>query len=1480
MSNLEDKPLFEDVFKLENDTPAEAITSDGDISYANIQAQILANRTRYLKEQLDAYNGLIKSGELPFSDSAAANDAIVAGRIPEGGVFSVRSTSAYYWAEEFKNVAGEIVSTGKLLPSDLMVTPLLGISSSDPDGTITGLAVTNNEQYFGVIQDAGNQHPVIYYKNANGIAVKIESPIGLAVLKNNVREYTELITAQRDTDLGVVPDGFTCWVTNSSDNTLADEYINVAGTLTATGRKMPSADSVNNIYATLSPAIQLINAGELADISTASLSLNQLALGIRSLYSQSAQAVASTGETVLNIVGTSAVFFDSISTASATSLLTLSASNSTGSLFEFKILPHESVTDGILTTPFRNRIFTADEVTDVTQEASVVRVRMLLALDNQYTSSGEFNIFDKHGVFAPTSQALASTRTALSVSTHSAGGIQLMIPTTDITGAGYTVDLASVKAYIRDKLGPLSLWYRTSVNSTRNVAAFFVAGPGTVSVIADAGVTISAVVYSASSASPSGDYAKEASLKIETLHRKYREYSSPFAVKKLADQSLNTPAESIVSLINVNTPENNNAGYYTVEFKDADDVVQGRLFWPAALTNYDNGKFYSPYGLFDFLALDFVSASIRDTVAVAIYSNPDVRISVSASAYTVIDINGAFSPATSNGANSATSLCVAGTSETRGVQFVVPVSALTNAGYAATTDTIADDVQAYLSERANASLFAGFRSGDSTIAQDGFSDYFRLRLPAGDYTVVKSSTTSSGWIGGSYSVMHQPVTPPVYIGLRSRLTADVKNELSMGYSNYPIELKASFPVGAVPSSSCLIVKDSDGNEYPAQFADEFYPNLRAGINTGYHADNSLAAGSVFIMDTLATGEQKFYELLAYNRAKNQASEVHPQLVKITNGYQITVDGYVFAFTRQFAFGLATITDPTGTVHNINHAVYFSEVVSAAGVDVLMNQFSSFRLVNTGPVFSEIELVVLNPAGANVPAGVLEATIRYRIYKNGKVRLYVMTKAVSEIAAGLLYGVTSRVNFADGSYTYDATWAQCYWTDSVSSKKFSASVGFSNGDIHRDGTTYGPTRPVYATVLNPSGSTTRMYAGWRFTSVTDTSFTDWLVDKDWTWSHMIAIDCDNSMATMSASNLASQTLNAPVGYLGHCGFPAAKVRKIMSLLEEHLFGSLEWWESSDSVSSGGGASVTNSLYSHTGDIAKAVKSGNVNLNTLYNNFSSYMATYYGSITGPGPYYTSGTLQLQFASRLVIPVYEWLYKLAVSAGDTEKQTALKAGIGSLASAMMTYYNAQGGINLRGNLTGQGNSNSNATGLRTLALAIYMGLDTDGTMLAAFNAIETMLTASNQFMMVQNIPSDAFRGRVNREMYLHYQVYAANNYLFACKLLGRTPAFDLVNFIISATGGMGGFKEIDFCISESRRGDANTISFALFPLMLSGRASGVNAAEKLIDNFTTQYGAKPGYPLRFFDFDGVTATSALSSVSFVATTLADIWLHYNFA
>ncbi|MCP6220913.1 hypothetical protein NL448_00005, partial [Klebsiella pneumoniae] len=198
--------------------------------------------------------------------------------------------------------------------------------------------------------------------------------------------------------------------------------------------------------------------------------------------------------------------------------------------------------------------------------------------------------------------------------------------------------------------------------------------------------------------------------------------------------------------------------------------------------------------------------------------------------------------------------------------------------------------------------------------------------------------------------------------------------------------------------------------------------------------------------------------------------------------------------------------------------------------------------------------------------------------------------------------------------------------------------------------------------------------------------------------------------------------------------------------------------------------------------------------------------------------------------------------------------------------------------------GNSNSNAVAMRAIALGIYAGQDdSSGSYLTAYNAIEALLTSRTGYMRVEGIITDGNGGvssQLGQAMYLHYQAYATNNYLFASRLLSRTPVFDLVNFILLATGGMGGFRDIDYCISESRRGSANTVSFALYPLLLSESASAGNAAAALLDKFKSEYGPKPGFPIRFWGFDGTTAAgNYVTDVSFVGTTLADIWLYYYF-
>nr|WP_232551442.1 GDSL-type esterase/lipase family protein [Klebsiella michiganensis] len=119
-------------------------------------------------------------------------------------------------------------------------------TSSDPDGTIAGLAATTDGQSFWVAQGPDALSAAWQYQNKAGVAVLQAKQPGTAAVTGTIREFPTLAAAQSDADAGNILNGAKCWVTNSTDSDLADEYINSAGTLTATGLKMPSVATIAN----------------------------------------------------------------------------------------------------------------------------------------------------------------------------------------------------------------------------------------------------------------------------------------------------------------------------------------------------------------------------------------------------------------------------------------------------------------------------------------------------------------------------------------------------------------------------------------------------------------------------------------------------------------------------------------------------------------------------------------------------------------------------------------------------------------------------------------------------------------------------------------------------------------------------------------------------------------------------------------------------------------------------------------------------------------------------------------------------------------------------------------------------------------------------------------------------------------------------------------------------------------------------------
>nr|DAR38679.1 MAG TPA: tail spike [Caudoviricetes sp.] len=117
-------------------------------------------------------------------------------------------------------------------------------TASDPDGTIAGLAATTDGQSFWVAQGPDALSAAWQYQNKAGVAVLQAKQPGTAAITGTIREFPTLAAAQADADAGNIPTGSTAYYRNTDDSVLAVEVINNGGTLEATGRKMPSYESV------------------------------------------------------------------------------------------------------------------------------------------------------------------------------------------------------------------------------------------------------------------------------------------------------------------------------------------------------------------------------------------------------------------------------------------------------------------------------------------------------------------------------------------------------------------------------------------------------------------------------------------------------------------------------------------------------------------------------------------------------------------------------------------------------------------------------------------------------------------------------------------------------------------------------------------------------------------------------------------------------------------------------------------------------------------------------------------------------------------------------------------------------------------------------------------------------------------------------------------------------------------------------------
>ena len=228
---------------------------------------------------------------------------------------------------------------------------------------------------------------------------------------------------------------------------------------------------------------------------------------------------------------------------------------------------------------------------------------------------------------------------------------------------------------------------------------------------------------------------------------------------------------------------------------------------------------------------------------------------------------------------------------------------------------------------------------------------------------------------------------------------------------------------------------------------------------------------------------------------------------------------------------------------------------------------------------------------------------------------------------------------------------------------------------------------------------------------------------------------------------------------------------------------------------------------------------------------------------------------------------LYQLALKYDNQVKIDALKAVVSRLSSQ------AYSGLI---EVTTPVNSNFYAAGFRLWAMAVQMGLDTTGKYAAALTMLDGKYSSRSNFATTQNIITDNELQNIITARYLHYQVYAANNYLIGCSIANRQPTFDLSSFVLDSIHSYGGISEIDFCIAETRRNGPSTVAFIFHILMQDYDTSKLEAASRLLNAFNEYLCNVRGNQYKLWDaYSHINISTSFSDVLFAANIFADTFI-----
>ncbi|MCC5009840.1 hypothetical protein LMJ06_08085 [Klebsiella pneumoniae] len=876
---------------------------------------------------------------------------------------------------------------------------------------------------------------------------------------------------------------------------------------------------------------------------------------------------------------------------------------------------------------------------------------------------------------------------------------------------------------------------------------------------------------------------------------------------------------------------------------DDNQTIFSRKIYPGE--SFANGVWRTPYRDYTFKASpdEISSVTIGDTVTIIVMLSaltPDAWFDGASN--TVFSDGFTTMP---QGAQAGASVNSVAGGDGGTVRFGLLNSDITGAGYPLTTD----GVTGYFANTFN-NIAVHYRA----VAPSLYIDTKISGVFNGLATVTIESPATAEIEQYTYPEA-EVMAPATLVGTYN---ADIKNITAVDMAGVPSEIAIQFPPGEVSTHAALRLTDENGVEYPCQFAGDMDANLRRDSDISRYVDASFNTGKIIFFADLPANATRRFRLETYGtRGKTAAEWGYPKLRKnvALDRWEITVGEFTWQF-RTDTGAVASVLKGGASigVQTLRRIIAVTNGAAVENTDIIS---ASLALINTGPVFAEVEQTVYHAGQGGVQAGDIKSVTRYRLFNTGALYIYNVFRAEREIPANNLYGVRLDVQLSGGA---DATYSIHAGASIASNVPFEGHTTwnlvneFVMSDTVRDTISneniWGCVRPYTATMLL-QGTALRSRSGWLFTALDNRNLLEYVTPKNWTWpaGHWLfpysVGDAENT--------ISNRVLNRPCGVF-YRGTPTHVLRqRIYQQMERLMDGVFELYTDSDR----GQVSATDYSgyrYPQVYGLYDALRNGE-DFDTRYGYFKTFIADKIGSYSNAGNAYLTGAWTLQFSGRMCFAAVEMYYRYAQKINNTTVMDDLKIFIASACDGLAQKIETSGAAPLGGNENNKGGGNSNMDAMRMLAIGIYSGLDTSGRYQAAINTIVNMMKTNSYATHAYPTLMDTFDSYPFLNRWLSYEAQGYYTYLRACRLLNITPEFDNSNYLMRGLQGNGTPDYLRFIRAEDRRGFCETPGAAAIGLLMRGGVSGVNAAALLLDKFERDWSMDPIAQPHLCDFRQLT-------------------------